>query len=109
MRRVVHRANNKAFAVTPVPRPAGTEAFLPRFRCYPQGPTTLPVEEPPVNVGKSDVTWYGKIVFCGCDPAGGSARGSGVLAYGFWAGAGKGRSEEHTSELQSQSNLVCRL
>src|SRR2546430_3890392 len=23
--------------------------------------------------------------------------------------AGKGRSEEHTSELQSQSNLVCRL
>src|SRR2546430_7530676 len=27
-------------------------------------------------------------------------------AYG---GAGVGRSEEHTSELQSQSNLVCRL
>src|SRR6266567_9421012 len=25
------------------------------------------------------------------------------------ARAGKGRSEEHTSELQSQSNLVCRL
>src|SRR2546430_4775108 len=25
------------------------------------------------------------------------------------AGAGFGRSEEHTSELQSQSNLVCRL
>src|SRR2546427_4991588 len=25
------------------------------------------------------------------------------------AGAGDGRSEEHTSELQSQSNLVCRL
>src|SRR2546427_8084727 len=24
-------------------------------------------------------------------------------------GAGTGRSEEHTSELQSQSNLVCRL
>src|SRR5688572_30855296 len=24
-------------------------------------------------------------------------------------GAGPGRSEEHTSELQSQSNLVCRL
>src|SRR2546430_12556629 len=24
-------------------------------------------------------------------------------------GAGMGRSEEHTSELQSQSNLVCRL
>src|SRR2546427_7738547 len=25
------------------------------------------------------------------------------------AGAGRWRSEEHTSELQSQSNLVCRL
>src|SRR2546427_7075473 len=24
-------------------------------------------------------------------------------------GTGRGRSEEHTSELQSQSNLVCRL
>src|SRR2546430_11525026 len=39
------------------------------------------------------------------DPVGGS--------YGSAAGAewipGKARSEEHTSELQSQSNLVCRL
>src|SRR2546430_9523357 len=26
-----------------------------------------------------------------------------------WASRGKVRSEEHTSELQSQSNLVCRL
>src|SRR5688572_31220835 len=26
-----------------------------------------------------------------------------------WASLGKWRSEEHTSELQSQSNLVCRL
>src|SRR5438270_8610390 len=26
-----------------------------------------------------------------------------------WAGAIRDRSEEHTSELQSQSNLVCRL
>src|SRR2546427_3026599 len=28
---------------------------------------------------------------------------------GATAGAGAARSEEHTSELQSQSNLVCRL
>src|SRR2546430_12232961 len=28
---------------------------------------------------------------------------------GCWPAAGGGRSEEHTSELQSQSNLVCRL
>src|SRR2546427_4953887 len=27
----------------------------------------------------------------------------------MWAGLRPGRSEEHTSELQSQSNLVCRL
>src|SRR2546430_16305174 len=37
-------------------------------------------------------------------PHGGARRG-GVRAQGLSAG----RSEEHTSELQSQSNLVCRL
>src|SRR2546430_8973116 len=30
-----------------------------------------------------------------------------ILSGGAWAG--RHRSEEHTSELQSQSNLVCRL
>src|SRR2546427_4893994 len=36
-----------------------------------------------------------------------AACGAGAAApAGFWAPA---RSEEHTSELQSQSNLVCRL
>src|SRR2546430_10522574 len=39
----------------------------------------------------------------------------GLVPAGFAAdgragnGRGRGRSEEHTSELQSQSNLVCRL
>src|SRR5690606_42010747 len=28
---------------------------------------------------------------------------------GPWLGEGDGRSEEHTSELQSRENLVCRL
>src|SRR5688572_31419577 len=32
-----------------------------------------------------------------------------VSAVVVGAGVGAGRSEEHTSELQSQSNLVCRL
>src|SRR2546430_7083015 len=31
-----------------------------------------------------------------------------VVLYRFWSGWRR-RSEEHTSELQSQSNLVCRL
>src|SRR2546430_6164340 len=29
--------------------------------------------------------------------------------FGFWLDRRRARSEEHTSELQSQSNLVCRL
>src|SRR5688572_32636959 len=45
--------------------------------------------------------------------AGGARRGGGAhrgrLAGGAGAGGGASRSEEHTSELQSQSNLVCRL
>src|SRR5688572_32092142 len=32
-----------------------------------------------------------------------------VAAHGRAERVGRGRSEEHTSELQSQSNLVCRL
>src|SRR2546427_7992981 len=36
----------------------------------------------------------------------GSLRQAGII---FVAAAGNARSEEHTSELQSQSNLVCRL
>src|SRR5690606_40156385 len=32
-----------------------------------------------------------------------------VAIYGGYFGAGMGRSEEHTSELQSRENLVCRL
>src|SRR5438270_7349063 len=40
----------------------------------------------------------------------GAARGAGLGACALTGGADEGsRSEEHTSELQSQSNLVCRL
>src|SRR2546430_4594309 len=40
----------------------------------------------------------------------GSGRSAHILFDGRRAGqAGAARSEEHTSELQSQSNLVCRL
>src|SRR2546430_3489962 len=39
-----------------------------------------------------------------------TAAGARGCASGFRGGGGKkARSEEHTSELQSQSNLVCRL
>src|SRR5688572_32253883 len=33
----------------------------------------------------------------------------GAIGHLFWGGSVRNRSEEHTSELQSQSNLVCRL
>src|SRR3712207_7147770 len=45
-------------------------------------------------------------------PFGGRATGYQRLAPGFgaeWAGWPGGRSEEHTSELQSRQYLVCRL
>src|SRR5688572_32522778 len=47
-------------------------------------------------------------------PVGGSARHAGSVPVaaggaGQLGEPGAGRSEEHTSELQSQSNLVCRL
>src|SRR2546430_13118544 len=40
-----------------------------------------------------------------------SSRRDGYPASPYWNARGRGshRSEEHTSELQSQSNLVCRL
>src|SRR2546427_5430599 len=39
----------------------------------------------------------------------GSVRGDGKLSIHHDHRTREGRSEEHTSELQSQSNLVCRL
>src|SRR2546430_10048795 len=39
----------------------------------------------------------------------GARADGGQPAQGQDGGRGAGRSEEHTSELQSQSNLVCRL
>src|SRR5256886_9415169 len=42
-------------------------------------------------------------------PARGAARPLHVRVESGLSHEGRGRSEEHTSELQSQSNLVCRL
>src|SRR2546430_10420303 len=42
-------------------------------------------------------------------PFGTMNHGTVFLTPSAMATAGSGRSEEHTSELQSQSNLVCRL
>src|SRR5438046_4446734 len=49
------------------------------------------------------VSWRGVIV-----GATATSSGSGV-GVGVGAAAGRDRSEEHTSELQSLTNLVCRL
>src|SRR2546430_4677479 len=43
------------------------------------------------------------------DVAGGDEADAGARVRGDDLEAHRGRSEEHTSELQSQSNLVCRL
>src|SRR3989475_3287489 len=47
----------------------------------------------------------------GCCPVSGMETGTGPRTAPWFRGSGKRsrRSEEHTSELQSQSNLVCRL
>src|SRR2546430_12810798 len=46
-------------------------------------------------------------VLAACD---GSTAGNRGISFGLISGsAARTRSEEHTSELQSQSNLVCRL
>src|SRR2546430_17660466 len=52
-------------------------------------------------------SWLGSIpeIFAGCAVAGQYRRSSRAVR----AVERRGRSEEHTSELQSQSNLVCRL
>src|SRR2546427_6572526 len=44
-----------------------------------------------------------------CDDAGETRRDPFSDAHGHLRSGPGGRSEEHTSELQSQSNLVCRL
>src|SRR5438270_3617395 len=58
---------------------------------------------------------YGERV-AGTEPGGASVEPGGAWTTSFQYGAvpmgqapSTGRSEEHTSELQSQSNLVCRL
>src|SRR5688572_31943255 len=49
------------------------------------------------------------MAYTGFGFGGGGSGGGGGGGGGSGGGGGGGRSEEHTSELQSQSNLVCRL
>src|SRR2546430_12247215 len=62
------------------------------FRSAGRGESPRPVRDPGLGTG-----WQADQVRCG----GFSGQTAGASA--------AGRSEEHTSELQSQSNLVCRL
>src|SRR5438270_10328255 len=52
----------------------------------------------------SDLCLQCQLRLCTCSPLSMRVRGLGNDTFGR-----AGRSEEHTSELQSQSNLVCRL
>src|SRR5688572_2660680 len=54
------------------------------------------------------LTWYFGIPCSSSHTLIGSILGVGI-AYSLLPGITEARSEEHTSELQSQSNLVCRL
>src|SRR2546430_5815064 len=55
-----------------------------------------------IQARKNGSTWFGARLFCvtWCER---------LLARCYWWAEADSRSEEHTSELQSQSNLVCRL
>src|SRR2546427_5694669 len=72
------------------PSPPGQEVLVPRTRTSWPGGKGLP----PTFWRTACSAWRRKAS---------SGRGAMLLTRGGW------RSEEHTSELQSQSNLVCRL
>src|SRR2546421_4732236 len=61
--------------------------------------------------GSAAAVAAGLVPFCTASDGGGSTRipASFTGLVGFKASYGRIRSEEHTSELQSRSDLVCRL
>src|SRR5947207_10404495 len=90
------------FAQTPTKKPT-TTARKPATATHPGGPT---------HVTGAPVTTASGLQYWNIKP------GTGALAipgkkvkvqYAGWLTTGKKRSEEHTSELQSHSDLVCRL
>src|SRR5438034_3369331 len=56
-----------------------------------------------------DEVWVNGVRALRAGEATGAASGRAVLGRAWTGAAGGGRSEEHTSELQSHSDLVCRL
>src|SRR5690606_14697174 len=77
----------------PVPGPAPVPAPVPAPAA---APPPVPVPSPPAAP-----PWPGAFPAGSVPPASSTARGA--------APAGRARSEEHTSELQSREKLVCRL
>src|SRR5260370_29196228 len=78
----------------------------------PEAPPVLP---PPLRPSFfSAVSQSAAMAFCAADsetrPSQTAAFSlSSTLSFGFGVGGDSGRSEEHTSELQSHLNLACRL
>src|SRR2546430_3751486 len=70
--------------------------YTPLFRSFPDG-TTQTTAASSANIPAANVS------------AGSFGANTGGGNYTFPAALYWGRSEEHTSELQSQSNIVCRL
>src|SRR2546427_4991315 len=73
----------------------------PRSTLFPY--TTLFRSRTRCTVGRDGSMWGAGIRCC--------RNGAEIVRENWWLGvaSSSGRSEEHTSELQSQSNLVCRL
>src|SRR2546427_12327471 len=84
-----------------------THCHLPHFFFF-----FLMIRRPPRSTLFPFTTLFRSVVDgarrCGCR-GGGRSAGAGRQQGGRQEGEKKARSEEHTSELQSQSNLVCRL
>src|SRR2546430_4172747 len=62
-----------------------------------------------ITIKYSAPSMRGRKIFGGLEPYGKVWRAGANSATSLHIDADRNRSEEHTSELQSQSNLVCRL
>src|SRR5690606_41881700 len=96
----------------PIPRPPRPTLFpyTTLFRSRPHRRSALGVVEQQLAAGDTDpVVEGGDVYAVGRVDEHVQRRGADRLGIGAFRGCLPARSEEHTSELQSRENLVCRL